>query len=121
MSPIAQRIAIAESHDPHTFPPGKGREIREEPIWLMNNRAFGKSPVTCADYLDSRDAMAQALESLSTDKRFDCWLHLWRIVHGDQFDYASASPNACVKCLLATPEQQAEAYLRALNLWVDHE
>ena len=103
MTPEKQRIAIAEVC-------GKGRY---EPI--VHELPFVKwkrDGVTCAaqppDYLNSLDAMHEAVETLrhkDGPEWFDFQAHLMDIC------------GSTMNCIQATAAQRAEAFLKTLGLW----
>jgi len=69
------------------------------------------------NYLNSRDAMAEALAGLTPKEKGLCWDWIHRIVHDNVFWPDDTTENNCFDCLLATPPQLAESYLKTKGLW----
>ena len=78
---------------------------------------------TRPDYLNSRDAMAEPLAGLTSDReREDFSRNLLKLValHKPYFDGQECFWDY-FHCTTATPAQLAEAYLRTKGLWKDGE
>jgi len=107
MNQEKQRIAIAEAC-------GKGRYepiVHELPFvkWKRDGVACAAPP---PDYLNSLDAMHEAVETLRYRDGFE-----W-------FDFQKHLLDICgsvMNCIQATAEQRAEALLKTLRLWTEEE
>lgn len=140
MSPEAQRVAIAEACGAkwHYVPPKEGYAYRPKRIlsffsWEFDSPHCAPLPfpdkfgdATCIpDYLNDLNAMRGALSILRPDDAYysqqDMFImELLRICSNknrDQDDQVHLS--GCFHLATATPAQQAEAFLRTLELWDD--
>ena len=112
MTPKQKRIKIAES-----------RGWRADNIWWFNESDPDTYFPFPPNYLNSRDAMAEALAGLTSDReREDFSRNLLKLValHKPYFDGQECFWDY-FHCTTATPAQLAEAYLRTKGLWKDGE
>jgi hypothetical protein len=141
MSPQAQQIAIAKAcgvkqkyfimkRGYYYRPNGSGYTANPAEAWMVSEETARKhvyphdEPVTMhpaplPDYLNDRNAMAQAKKFLNRDQR-ESFIDELRIILNDlnrddptwlgptPFDYTNANPA-----------QEATAFVRALSLWVE--
>ncbi len=108
MDPIKQQIAIAEARGWKFNSLYNGR-----PIGFMPDQYDRETAHTFPDYLNSLDEMNKAESGLFNIYRDDYLNHLREIVQ-------RPVRMATITWLMvnATAEQKAEAFLRALGLWI---
>ncbi len=111
MTPIAQRIAIATSRGWTTVINPINTSLVEG--YQPNGGYLWGVP----DYLNSREAMGEALSSLPDDAWSAYWDELCEITgayKANDWGHVYIGPKLFLN---ATPAQQAEAYLKTLDLW----
>jgi len=71
------------------------------------------------NYPHDLNAMRVARSSLSERHQAEFWNHLHEMITGHIFWSDDTTDTECFKVMNATAEQQAEAFLKTLNLWED--
>jgi hypothetical protein len=122
-------MAVAESVDPKKYPPGTGRVIKGDPIWLTEKG----NPITCPDYCHDPRAVKEMREVLSAHGSiqdpcggiYNCEqsrfvVELIQIMNqSTDFHWPMFGPNAnhIFDLIGSTPLQQTEAFLRTRDIW----
>lgn len=108
MTPEAQRIAIAESDG--WAPLSKTTDGYQE--WMTPDLKQVGEFDDLPDYLNDRDAIQEAMSSLTDDEKIRFIEHLKDICKAHQNSYRSVWAK-----ITATPAQLCEAYLKTKGLW----
>jgi hypothetical protein len=80
-------------------------------VWECNGKRCSPPP----RYPFHKDDMLEAKKRLSVDQGVAMIAHLWKLVA--QYETTSFSPCAAFLLTQATPAQESEAFLKAVNLW----
>lgn len=119
MKPESQRVAIAEACG-WRFSPFANPEMKAEALhcWVPPNCSDWVMQLI-PDYLADLNAMAEAKRLLNEDQR-GAFINELRVIlnnlHRDDPKWYGPTPFDYVN---ATAEQEATAFVRALNLWVE--
>jgi hypothetical protein len=113
MTPEAQRIAIAEACG-WMHVRSLGCQYRR---WHdIDGKRYGETIECLPDYLNDLNAMASAEKMLPCERLGD---YLNRLVELTGYCDTKTFTQANFDLATATASQRAEAFLRALNLWVE--
>lgn len=108
MKPEEQRIAIHKARG-FTLAQTKGFVMD---IWTKENPYVDTGPAP--DYLNDISAIAEARAFLSENQACDFVRKLAHVIGADGW---TESTHDVFQLINATPAQQAEAFLKTLNLW----
>lgn len=113
MNATLQRIIIAEFSDPTKYLPGTGREVRGEPIWLLQRKSGDQpTPITCADFTRDQNAINEVISRLSQEQIEEVASMLDRVLASRSSRGTTASRGAT-----ASAQDKCEALLRFLGKW----